>query len=148
MRQSTTDTTNDWEAFAREFGARWAAPTPEKLCELLQPDVRLIQPAAPIIVGRENARKMFAALFAWLPDMHAEVDRSGGGGDVVFIEFRLIATLGGKQVEWPVVDRFVLRHNLAAERASFFDPSTLLAAVLRHPTTWPGFLRLRRASGR
>ena len=139
-------TSNDYEAFTRRFREVWSAPTPDKLCQMLQPEVRLIQPAAPMVVGRTNARRMFAALLAWLPDLHAEVDHSSGRGDVVFIEFRLIATIGRRQVEWSLVDRFLLIENLVAERVSFFDPSTLVGAILRHPSKWPGYLRVRSAS--
>lgn len=139
---------SECDAFAREFRALWDAPTADGLAAMLQPDVRLVQPASPTVVGRENARQMFHALLSWLPDLRGEVNSWSGSGDLLFIEFRLMATVGGRRVEWPVVDRLRLRNGLVQERVSYFDPSALVGAVLRHPSTWLGYLRTRRASAR
>ena len=141
-------TMSDCDTFAHEFRTRWAAPTADRLCELLHEDVRLVQPASPPVVGRENARRMFTGLFNWLPDMRGEVDQWRGADNLLYIEFRLMATIGGQHVEWPAVDRFTLRDNLAAERVSFFDPSALMGAILQHPSTWPGYLRTRKTAAR
>jgi|LUMU01.1.fsa_nt_gb hypothetical protein len=49
--------------------------------------------------------------------MRADVDRWRGDADIVFIALRLKATVGRRIVEWPNVDRFVLRDRKAIERA-------------------------------
>ena len=43
--------------------------------------------------------------------------------DGVLIEFRLIGTVGGRLIEWPVVDRFVLVNGVATGR-ELFRPHT------------------------
>jgi len=136
--------TNDCAAFVRMFAEAWDKPTPDKLCGALCDDVRLVQPAAPPIVGRDKAHKSFIALLRWLPDLRGEVDRWCGEDDILFIEFRLMATIGGQFIEWPVIDRFILRDGLAAERVSYFDPTPLITATLRHPSAWWGYYRTRR----
>ncbi|AMC50236.1 hypothetical protein RN06_1783 [Mycobacterium tuberculosis variant bovis BCG] len=64
---------------------------------------------------------------------------------MVFIEFRLIARLGSEVVEWPVVDRFLLRGDKAVERVSYFDSLPLLIKVVKHPSAWRGWLTTMRS---
>jgi hypothetical protein len=60
-------------------------------------------------------------------------------GTALFIEFRLIATIGGKRIEWPVVDRFVMRGDKAAKRVTYFDALPLVVRLLTTPSAWPGW---------
>jgi hypothetical protein len=129
------------EAFVRGFAEFWSAPTPEKMGALLTPDVVLIQPLSAPMTGLAAAQAEFGKLFAWLPDLRATVDAWGANGDALFIEFRLHATVGGRRVEWPVVDRFVLRGDKAAKRVTYFDALPLLLRVLAAPGAWIGWWR-------
>ena len=131
----------DAAQFVRDFQTYWRAPTLEGLDGMLTADVVLRQPLAPSMRGLAHAKAGFARIFALLPDLHAEVDRWSAAGDAVFIEFRLIGTLGGRRVEWPAVDRFTLREGMATERVSYFDPTPLIAALVGRPRAWPRFIR-------
>lgn len=123
--------------FVEGFRRFWSAPSLDGFSSLLSPDVKLVQPLAPPMRGLEEVRRGFATIFAWLPDLRAEVDRWSASGNVVFIEFRLRATIGGRAFEWPVVDRFVLREDgLAVERVTYFDPLRLLGAAATRPSGW------------
>jgi hypothetical protein len=117
------------EDFVRRFSEFWTDPSPEKMGALLTPDVTLIQPLSPPMRGLEAAHAEFGKLFAWLPDLRS------------FIEFRLMATVGGKRLEWPVVDRFVLRGDKAEKRVTYFDAMPLVPELLRSPSAWPGWWR-------
>lgn len=131
----------DAAQFVRDFETYWRAPTPEGLDGMLAPDVVLRQPLSPPLRGLDRAKAGFRRIFALLPDLHAEVDRWSAAGDTVYIEFRLIGTLGGRPVEWPAVDRFTLRDGMATERVSYFDPTPLVTALLTRPGAWPRFIR-------
>ena len=123
--------------FVEGFRRFWAAPSLDGFAELLAPEVTLVQPLAPTMRGLGEVRRGFEPVFAWLPDLHGEVDRWSASGDAVYIEFRLIATIGGKPFAWPVVDRFTRRADgKATERVSYFDPMPLLAAALARPAGW------------
>ncbi len=91
--------------------------------------------------GLAAAQREFTRILGWLPDLHGTVDRWDRAGDVVFIEFRLAARIGDEDVEWPAIDRFVLRDDKAVERVSYFDSFPLLIKVLKHPSTWVGLWR-------
>lgn len=128
-------------AFVDAFQRYWRAPELEMLDDILHPDVVLIQPLSKPARGLAHAKAQFARIFALIPDLHAEVDGWSAAGDVVLIEFRLIGTLGGRRIEWPAVDRFLLPGPLATERVSYFDSLPLLVAMLTRPSCWPRFVR-------
>jgi len=129
------------EAFVRRFAEFWTDPSPEKMGTLLTPDVVLIQPLSAPMQGLEAAQAEFRKLFAWLPDLRAEVDAWGSNGEDLFIEFRLMATAGGRRLEWPVVDRFVMRGDRAAKRVTYFDALPLLLRLLGSPGAWGAWWR-------
>jgi hypothetical protein len=83
-----------------------------------------------------RARAEFHRFWCCLPDLRGEVDRWCGDGDLVFIEFRLHASIGGDVIEWPNVNRLVLQHGKAIERVTYFDPLVVLPTLLRHPSVW------------
>lgn len=128
---------------ARAFAEAWAAPQVERFAALLAPDVVLLQPVTPRIVGRDAARAEFARLLRWLPDLRGTVDHWAADGQTLLIAWRLAFTVGRKRLELPIVDRIVVRDALIGERAAYFDPLPLLLAVLARPGAWPGYLRYR-----
>ena len=127
--------------FVQRFATYWATPTPEKLGELLHPDVVLIQPLARRLRGLDAAQAEFRKLFTWLPDLRGEVDDWAARNDTLYIQFRLSATIGKRRIEWHAVDRFDLRGDKAVKRVSYFDSKPLLLRVVRHPSTWIGWWR-------
>ncbi len=131
----------DAQHFVRDFQSFWEAPSAERMGDLLRPDVLLLQPLARPLRGLAAARLEFGRIFRLMPDLRGEVDRWAAAGDALFIELRLSGTVGGSRVEWPVVDRFLLRDGMASERVSYFDPSRLASAFARRPRCWPGLVR-------
>jgi ketosteroid isomerase-like protein len=121
--------------FARGFEAFWQAPDLAALDALLTEDVRLVQPLSRTTFGLQAAKDSFRRLFAVIPDLRGVVDRSRGDDEVLFIEFRLHGTVGARRIEWPLVDRFLLRGEKACERVSYFDPLVLVGPLLRAPLT-------------
>jgi len=134
---------SDAARFVQAFAEGWAGRH-ERLLDLLHPDVRLIQPMMPPISGRDDARtKFLEPLLRLLPDMRIEVTRWSAAGDLLFIEWIATATLAGQPLRWTGVDRFVLAQGQAVERVAYFDAVPLIAAIVRHPSTWLSFVRSR-----
>jgi hypothetical protein len=128
--------------FVDRFARFWARPSLDGFAKVLAPTVTLRQPMAPTMHGLEQVRAGFKPVFDWLPDIHGEVDRWTAEGDVVFIEFRLRATIGGRPFEWPLIDRFVVGPDgMAIERLTYFDPLPLVLAILARPSGWWRFWR-------
>ena len=86
----------------------------------------------------ENVREFVGAFEAfWRMPSLDELD------GILSHDLVLRQPLGGRPIEWPVVDRFVLHDGLATERVSYFDPTPLLRAVLTRPTSWWRLVRSR-----
>jgi ketosteroid isomerase-like protein len=143
MATSQRDVTPVAEAaeFVQRFATAWSKCDPDALVALLQEDVELIQPMMPATRGRAEARAAFARLFELVPDLCATVHRWGAGEDVLFIEFTLSGTFGGRELSWPAVDRFFLRDGLAVRRVSYFDPLPIAGAMLTRPSGWGRMVR-------
>jgi hypothetical protein len=77
-----------------------------------------------------------------LPGLSADVDHWCGDSDMVFIEFRMRANVGGDSIEWPNVNRLRLCGGKGIERVTYFDPLAILPTLLRHPSI---ALRWRRS---
>jgi ketosteroid isomerase-like protein len=139
------------EAFVRRFEAGWrnpagAAEAAAHFDALLDPEVRMIQPQLPDLVGRDAARSgFFEPLFTMLPDAHVTVERWAAEGDTLFIEATMRGTAGGKPVAFRVCDRFTLRDGVAVERETYTDPLPLLATIAGRPRAWPAFARYQLA---
>jgi ketosteroid isomerase-like protein len=131
------------------FAEGWRAPRgPDAFAahfrELLGPEIRLIQPQLPTLVGHRAFEAQFVKpLFELIEDLHGEVERWAAREDTLYIELTLRGTLAGRPLSWRVCDRVTLRDGVAVERESYFDPAPLIAAILKTPRAWPRFLRLR-----
>ena len=140
------------ERWVADFSEGWQAPKGpaafvEHFRSRLAPDVRLVQPQLPTLVGlRAFEQRFVRPLFELMPDIRGEVERWAAGGDTVYIELTLRATLGGRPVSWRVCDRVKLRDGVAIERESYFDPGPLIAAIARTPRAWPKFARFQASS--
>jgi ketosteroid isomerase-like protein len=127
----------DPSEFVEAFAKSWAAPTIASHSALWHDDIVLVQPLMPKAVGRKACEEGFARLFGLIPDLHATVHRwAAAEPDVVFIEFTLKGTFGGRPIEWDAVDRFVLRDGLALERVSYFDSMPLGIEMALRPCGW------------
>lgn len=128
--------------FVARFADFWRAPAPQRLDALLAPEVRLVAPLTPTTENLDAGKRAFANLLELMPDLTAEVHGWGPIPDGVLIEFTLAGSVRGVPLRWPAVDRIALRPDgLARERVSFFDSAPLVLTALRHPRTWPAFLR-------
>jgi hypothetical protein len=131
------------EEFVAKFADFWNDPSPQRLPELLHPDVVLMQPLAAPMIGIQAAQAEFHRFCYCLPDLRGHVDRWCGDGNLVFIEFRLHESIGGDVIDWPNVNRLVLHDGKAIERVTYFDPLAILPTLLRHPSIWWRWWRSR-----
>lgn len=136
------DFTGDSNAseFVDRFANAWARSDPDALVALLADDAVLIQPMMPATAGKAACRDQFSRLFTLIPDLRAKVHRWAARDDVLFIEFTLGGTFGGRELSWSAVDRISLRDGLVRERISYFDAAPLGLEILKRPRGWRGLL--------
>jgi ketosteroid isomerase-like protein len=116
---------SEGERFVERFADVWGRSDLEGVLSLIADDAVLYAPTLPTAHGKVAARDSFTRLFRAFPDLTATVHGWAAHDDVVFIEFTLKCTFGGRELSWPAVDRFVLRDRLVAERINYFDPLAL-----------------------
>lgn len=135
------------EAWVAHFAEGWRSPTgPDSFAahfeQVLDPEIRLIQPQIPDLVGFRAFRESFARpLFGLIDGLHGNVRGWASRGDLLYIELGLRGTVGGGPIELETCDRITLRDGRAVERRAYIDPVPLLAAVARRPRAWPAFGR-------
>ena len=144
---SATAAVTEAEAFVQAFGEHWGAGGPadafvERFTPLLRPDVRLVQPQIPTVVGHEGFRTRFAEpLFALIPDARGEVLGWAARDGRVYIELEIRGHVGRRPVVLRTCDRITLVDGQVAERIAHLDAAPLLKAVAASPRSWPTFIR-------
>ncbi|MEM7437599.1 MAG: nuclear transport factor 2 family protein [Myxococcota bacterium] len=125
-------------AFVARFEELWANPRghADHFGDLLSPEIRLIAPMTPTTTDRVSGMRALQNVFNAAPDLRADVLNWSEAGDVLFIEMRFTATIGGREVSWRNVDRFRFVEGVAVERVAYFDPSVLQRSLLRNPRGW------------
>lgn len=123
--------------FVQAFADAWARPTPEGMAALMHPEVRLEAPMMNVTLGKAASLEEMRRLLLLWPDVHVEVERWRGAGDLVFIEFAMIATFAGRPLRIRGIDRIVLKDGLAIERVTYVaDPLSMLSILLTRPSGW------------
>jgi hypothetical protein len=134
-------TAADWRAVHERvvaaFARGWDAPEPHAWDGLMAEDIQLNQPLLQPGTTRTTWHDEAQRLVALLPDIRGVVTGWAGNEDIVFIELRLTATLGGKPLVFSAVDKLWLTHTgTVLRRDSYFDSAPLMQAVLRRPSAW------------
>lgn len=136
------------EAFVEAFAAGWRDPGPmdefvAHYSRIFHPDVRLVQPQSPVLVGMDQFRRGFAEpIFALMPDARGHVHGWAATGDVIYLNITLRGTMGGRPLELHSCDRITLRDGRMAERVVFADPLPFVFALVTRPRAWPALGRL------
>ena len=137
------------EAVVAAFDAKWRAGGPaaafvERWKDLLDPEIRLVQPQVPTLVGYEAfARGFVEPFFALMPDARGEVLGWAAAGETAYVEFEITGTIGRRMVKLRSCDRLTVRGGRIVERLAYADPGPLLAAVALTPRVWPTFIRMQ-----
>ncbi len=121
--------------FVDTFRSIWADPTLDGLMSTLRDDVVLIQPLSPVLNGKDAARLAFRRILHQFPGLRGEVAGGLGDGNLVFIDWTMIAPIGGRDIRIPVIDKFTLQDGMVTERVAYFDPTPVTRAVMRSPST-------------
>lgn len=132
-------------AWVDTFISFWTPPAREHWYahyeEHFHPQVCLIQPLSPPAHGHAAVREWMDGVFGLIGDLHADVEGWSASGDVVYIDFVLKGTLGGRPIAWRACDRCTLEDGLLIERESYFDSLPLLMTLLTRPRAWPAVVR-------
>ncbi|TWF76891.1 SnoaL-like protein [Pseudonocardia hierapolitana] len=137
----------DWPSVHQQvvdrFAKGWDRPDPHAWDELLAEDAELVQPLLCSGRGRAVWQEEARRLLRLAPDLRGDVLGWAGHDDVVFIDVRLSATVGGKPLTFRSFDKLLIGPDgCVLRREAFFDPSPVALALLLRPKAWLRAARL------
>lgn len=110
--------------FCERFKSFWAAPSGERVLEIIAPDAAIHFTGAGHMSGREYA--------AWMGDALANFEAlevtpmdCAGNGDMLYIAWEAAAKIHGERRIYRGVDRFRLKDGMAVEEHVIFDSAVL-----------------------
>ena len=137
----------DWPSVHQQvvdlFAKGWDRPHPHAWDDLLAEDAEFVQPLLRSGRGRAVWHDAASRLLRLAPDLRGDVIAWAGRDDVVFIDVRLSATVGGKPLAFRSFDKLLIGPDgRVVRREASFDPAPVALALLLRPTAWLRAVRL------
>ncbi|WP_420242795.1 nuclear transport factor 2 family protein [Roseiterribacter gracilis] len=126
------------------FAQVWQQPKErlDRMLALLDEQVALESPMQRV-VGRAAARQDYLRILRALPDLTGVLNSWEHRNGYLFIDMSLEASIGGRMVKWPSIDRIRFRDGIAVERVAYYDPQPVHRAFMRNPKGWSQYARLQ-----
>lgn len=122
-----TSLTLEHRDFYERFKSFWAAPTGQRVAELIAPDAKIHFTGAGTFSGTEYIEVMQAMLDTMVELKVTPLDYAGNG-DRLYISWETSALIHGERRTYMGVDRFRLVDGMAVEEHVIFDSAVLQPA--------------------
>jgi ketosteroid isomerase-like protein len=131
-------------AWVALFEQVWQQPKErlDRLLALFDEQVVFDSPM-PRVVGRKAARQDYLRILRALPDLTGTLNSWEQRNGYLFIDISFEASIGGRMVKWPSIDRIRFRDGIAVECVAYYDPQPVHRAFLRNPKGWSQYARLQ-----
>ena len=116
--------TPEHKDFYERFQSFWAAPSGDRVAELIAPDAKIHFTGAGIMSGADYAKWMAETLSA-MENMTVKPLDCAGNGDMLYIAWETSADIHGSRRTYRGVDRFRLENGMAVEEHVIFDSAVL-----------------------
>ncbi|MCK0129462.1 nuclear transport factor 2 family protein [Erythrobacter sp. F6033] len=110
--------------FYERFKSFWAAPSGDRVAELIAPEATIHFTGAGFMTGAQYAAWMGEALPTF-EDMTVTPMDCAGNGEILYIAWEASARLHGEQRTYRGVDRFRIKDGMAIEEHVIFDSAVL-----------------------
>jgi len=110
--------------FYKRFQSFWAAPSGERVAELIAPDARIHFTGAGLMSGTVY-KKWMADTLSSMEDMTVTPLDCAGNDDMLYIAWETSAVIHGSRRIYRGVDRFRLKNGMAIEEHVIFDSAVL-----------------------
>ena len=110
--------------FYRRFQSFWAAPSGERVAELIAPDASIHFTGAGIMTGAVYAGVM-GEMLAGLEELTVTPMDCAGNGEMLYIAWETSAKFHGETRVYRGVDRFRIKDAMAIEEHVIFDSAVL-----------------------
>lgn len=110
--------------FYERFKSFWAAPSGDRVLEIISPQATIHFTGAGYMSGSEYAKWMGHTL-AELEELEVTPMDCAGNGDMLYIAWESSAYIHGERRTYRGVDRFRLKDGMAIEEHVIFDSAVL-----------------------
>lgn len=110
--------------FFERFKSYWAAPTGERVLEIIAPDATIHFTGAGYMSGKDYAAWMGETL-ANLEALEVTPMDAAGNGEMLYIAWEASADIHSERRTYRGVDRFRLKDGMAIEEHVIFDSAVL-----------------------
>jgi hypothetical protein len=107
----------------------WPSFDADRLDEAIDPEATIHHSGMPAPIHGVDEPDYVRGIKSLMPDIGLEVESWAANGDVVFIEYRMSATLAGRPLSWTGIGRFRLRGERAIDAIGRWDNLELLAQI-------------------
>jgi SnoaL-like protein len=132
----------------RAWAALWDGPSAEGLIDLLGPNGHYLVPGLPPIGVDAEGRERATSLFELLPHLQGQLVRWGQRNGSLYVEGQFRATVAGKLLRWPQVDRFDLEAGRINAVSAFLDTFPLVSRLARSREARKHLVKLAEAAAR
>ena len=120
---------SDVERFLARYLAAWPSFDVDRMPEVVHPEATIHHSGMERPISGAAEPDYARAIKALMPDISLEVRNWAAREDVVFIEYELSATVGGKPLTWTGIGRFKLRGERAFDVIGRWDNLELLSRL-------------------
>lgn len=110
--------------FYERFKSFWAAPSGQRVAEIIRPDARIHFTGSPPISGSDYVEYM-AGMLETFPGMTVTPLDCAGNGSLLYIAWEASSVIQGQQRTFLGVDRFRIVDGMAVEEHIVFDSAVL-----------------------
>jgi len=119
----------DAERFMQHYLEVWPGFDADRLDEAIDPEATIHHSGMPAPIRGKDEPDYVRGIKALMPDVGLEVANWAANGDIVFVEYRMSATLAGRPLRWTGIGRFKLRGERAIDAIGRWDNLDLLAQI-------------------
>ncbi len=121
---SKTSLSPEHQDFFARFKSFWAAPTGQRVAEIIAPEAKIHFSGQGTISGSDYIEVM-DGLLAAMEEIDVTPIDCAGDGERLYIYWNAFAKIDGEPKEWLGVDRFRIADGMAIEEHVIFDPTAL-----------------------
>lgn len=119
----------DAERFMQHYMEVWPSFDADRLDEAIDPEATIHHSGMANPIRGADEPDYVRGIKSLMPDIGLEVANWAANGDVVFVEYRMSATLAGRALSWTGIGRFRLRGERAIDAIGRWDNLELLAQI-------------------
>ena len=119
----------DAERFMQRYMEVWPSFDADRLEEAINPEATIHHSGMATPIRGIDEPDYVRGIKSLMPDISLEVANWAASGDVVFVEYRMSATLAGRSLNWTGIGRFRLRGEQAIDAIGRWDNLELLAQI-------------------